>query len=68
MMPVFDRGDEMQINVKAQYETAQTLLWAMKNELESNEFSDVDFARKASEYAAQNAKVNTLRKEFYSHA
>ena len=56
----------MKTNIKARYETAQTLLWAMKNELESNEFSDVDFARKASEYAAQNVKVNSLRQEFFS--
>jgi hypothetical protein len=50
--------------VKEQYETAQTLLWAMKEELEGNEFDDVTFGRKASEYAKQNAYVNRLRSEW----
>ncbi len=51
-------------NIKAQYETAQTLLWAMKDDLEGNEFDDATFGRKASEYAKQNAKVNRLRGEW----
>ena len=44
-------------NLKSEYETAQTLLWAMKDELEANEFSDEVFSTKADEFAKQNAKV-----------
>jgi len=51
-------------NLKAEYETAQTLLWAMKDELEANEFSDEVFSTKADEFAKQNAKVNRLRSEW----
>ena len=45
-------------------ETAQTLLWAMKDELEANEFSDGVFSTKSDEFAKQNAKVNMLRSEW----
>ena len=51
-------------NLKAEYETAQTLLWAMKDELEANEFSDEVFSTKADEFAKQNANVNMLRSEW----
>ena len=57
-------GIKTMTNLKAEYETAQTLLWAMKDELEANEFSDGVFSTKSDEFAKQNAKVNRRRSEW----
>lgn len=50
-------------NIKAQYETAQTELWAIKDLLDG-ELSDADWLRLSAQYAKQNSKVNDLGKKF----
>lgn len=50
-------------NLKAQYETAQTGLWAIKDLLDG-ELSDSDWTRLSAQYAKQTAKVNDLAKKF----
>jgi hypothetical protein len=49
-------------NIQAQYETAQTLLWALNDQLASDNLTDAEWSRFSSEYAVQKAKVAKLHK------